>query len=480
MALSLRSLASDTAVYGLSTIAGRFLTFILTPFYTHYLSGPSEYGHIATIYAVIAFMNIAYSFGFDTAFMRFYSKDNVGYSQQVYNTAFWSIAGISLSITLVASLCIIVFPLQLEGIHTSATTLLLCAAIIPLLDALMIIPYAHLRMERRSKRFALTKFFIIVLNVSLNILFVGTLHYGALGVIISGILSSAFGVLLLLPDMLPWLRLRISSPLLKDMLKFGLPTVPAAFSTIALQLLDRPIVGILTDSRNVGIYQANYRLALPMMMFISVFETAWKPFYLTNAEKPEAKKLFAQVLTIFTAVCAVIFIIVTLFMSDIVALPFRGATFIHPQYWSGLHIIPLILAGYWFNGFYIQFSAGFHITKQTKYLPIAMGTAAVTTVILNFALVPQWGISGAAIAMMLSYCVAACILLFYARRIYPLDYEWNTIALLIGLALSTFIVFTLFSPLTLLLKILMGITSIVMISLLLLRKKSLIQLLKRT
>ena len=480
MSLSLRSLASDTAVYGLSTIAGRFLTFILTPFYTHYLSGPAEYGHIATIYAVIAFMNIVYSFGFDTAFMRFYSKDNVDNSQQVYNTALWSIAAISLSITLVLSLCIIAFPLQLEGIHTSATTLLLGAATIPFLDALMIIPYAHLRMERRSKRFALTKFFIIVFNVSLNILFVGTLHYGALGVIISGIVSSAFGVVLLLPDMLPWLRFSINSALLKEMLKFGLPTVPAAFSTIALQLLDRPILGILTDARNVGIYQANYRLALPMMMFISVFETAWKPFYLTNAEKPEAKKIFAQVLTIFTAVCAVIFIVVTLFMGDIVALPFRGATFIHPQYWNGLHIIPLILAGYWCNGFYIQFSAGFHITKQTKYLPIAMGTAAFMTIVLNFVLVPLWGITGSALAMMLSYFAACSILFFYVRKIYPLDYEWHTIALLIGLALCTFIFFTLFSPLTLLLKLLLGITSVMMISMVLFRKKSLIQLLKRS
>jgi len=477
VSLSLRSLASDTAIYGLSTIAGRFLTFLLTPFYTHYLSGPTEYGHIATIYTAIAFINIVYSFGFDTAFMRYYTHKDAEYRTRVFSNAFWGIVCISLTFTLLAIGIVSIFPVSLQGIGNSKN-IIIGAALIPFLDALMIIPYALLRMERRSKRFAVTKFAIIVINVLLNILFVAMVRYGALGVIISGILSSLFGVILLSKEIRGSLTPTFDIPLAKEMIKFGLPTVPAAFSSIVLQLIDRPILGILTDPRTVGIYQANYRLGIPMMMFVSVFETAWKPFYLSNADKPEAKKIFSQVLTVFTAVCAIIFIGVVLFINDIVALPFRGTTFIHHQYWVGLHIIPYILAGYWFNGFYIQFSAGFHITKQTKYLPIAMGTAAVTTVLCNLLLVPQWGIEGSAYAMMISYFVAALFLYYFSRKIYPLSYEWKNIFLLISTALITVVFYEYMSPLSLLNKSVLFIGAFAAISIQLIQKKSILYRLK--
>lgn len=478
MSLSLRSLASDTAIYGISTIAGRFLTFLLTPFYTHYLSGPAEYGHIATIYTAIAFINIVYSFGFDTAFMRYYTNKDTEYRARVFSNAFWGIVSISFTFTLIGIMTVYLFPVSLPGINDSKA-ILIGAALIPFLDALMIIPYAQLRMERRSQRFALTKFAIIVINVMLNILFVAIIQYGALGVIISGILSSLLGVIILTKEIRGSLTPTLDIALTKDMIKFGLPTVPAAFSSIALQLIDRPILGILTDPRTVGIYQANYRLGIPMMMFVSVFETAWKPFYLSNAEKPEAKIIFSQVLTVFTAVCAIIFIGVVLFINDIVALPFRGTTFIHPQYWAGLHIIPYILAGYWFNGFYIQFSAGFHITKQTKYLPIAMGTAAVTTVLCNFLFVPHWGITGSAYAMMISYFVAALFLYCFARKIYPLPYEWKNILLLVSIALIAIIFYTYASPMSIFGKSVIFLCALCAIGLQLIQKKSILQRLKR-
>lgn len=445
MSLSIRSLVSDTAVYGLTTILGRFLTFLLTPFYTHYLSGPTEYGHIATIYTGIAFINIVYSFGLDTAFMRFYTDRNSNEKKTVFNNAFWGIFFLSFLFTIIGLGVLFWSDVELKGLSNS-TYVLLCAALIPFLDALMVAPYALLRMERRSKRFALTKFAIIVINVLCNIYFVGTIHMGALGVMLSGVISSFSGILILLPEYIRSVRVSINKELLKEMFLFGLPTVPAAFSSIVLQLVDRPILGMLTDTRTVGLYQASYRLGIPMMIFVSIFETAWKPFYLSNNNKPEAKETFSKVLTLFTAVCAVIFVSVSLFITDIVALPIRGKTLINSIYWSGLHIIPIILAGYWFNGIYINIAAGFHISKQTKYLPIAMGCAAISNVLLNFILMPYWGITGAALSMLVSYIIASSILLAYSRSIYPIRYEWSTIFLIVLTCATIYLLYMMLHP----------------------------------
>lgn len=444
MSLSIRTLISDTAVYGITTILGRFLTFLLTPFYTHYLSGPAEYGHIATIYTVIAFINIVYSFGLDTAFMRFYANDNADEKEHIFNNAFWGIFTLSALCTFITILYIHSIGINLKGLENSVS-LLSYAALIPFFDALTVVPYAVLRMERRSKRFAITKFLGIIVNVLCNILLVGTLHYGAMGVLLSGVISSLAGIILLIPEYIRYVKPYFNTRLLKEMLHFGLPTVPAAFSSIILQLLDRPILGLLTDARTVGIYQANYRLGIPMMIFVSIFETAWKPFYLTNSSKADAKETFSRIFTLFIAVCTIIFTVIAVFIQDIVAIPFNGKPLINSVYWSGLNIVPIILFGYLFNGMYINMAAGFHISNKTRYLPIAMGCAAISNIALNFTFTPFLGIKGAAFSMLGSYIIAAAILYTLSKRVYPVPYRWNIIIPLLTIALSVYTLHSLFA-----------------------------------
>jgi len=443
VSLSIRTLASDTAVYGVTTILGRFLTFLLTPFYTHYLSGPAEYGHIATIYTFIAFINIVYSFGLDTAFMRFYVVDNEEQKKHVFNNAFWGIFFLAALFSSFGIMFIHSTGMRLSGLEHSGI-ILTYAILIPFFDALTVVPYSVLRMERRSKRFALTKFVVIIINVMCNILFVGNLHYGALGVLLSGVISSLAGVILLIPEYIRYVKPYFSSKLLKEMLSFGLPTVPAAFSSVILQLIDRPILGLLTDVRTVGLYQANYRLGIPMMIFVSIFETAWKPFYLTNSTKAEAKETFSRVFTLFIAICSIIFIIIAIFIQDIVTIPFNGKPLINSVYWSGLNIVPIILIGYLFNGMYINMAAGFHISKKTRYLPIAMGGAAVSNIILNFILTPFLGITGAAFSMLGSYIIAASILYVLSQRVYPISYQWSTIFSLLSISVIAYLIHSFF------------------------------------
>ena len=436
----LRALASDTVIYGLSTFLGRFLTFLLTPIYTNFIS-QTALGDIAGLYAYIAFFNIIYSFGFETSFLRFFKKDDKEVSQRAFSNSFLTILSISGAFTLFFMLFANPMSDSRAIVELSNGAFLIrMAALIAFADAIMLVPFALLRMLGKAKKFALLKFLIIVVNVALNFLLVFHLKWGADGIVIAGLASSTFGVLILLPEIFEYLRPKIDMSLLKEMARFGLPTVPASFSMIVLTVIDRPILKALTDSATLGIYQANYRLALPMMMTITMFEAAYKPFYLSHAKDADAKPLFARVLKYFTLIAAIVFLVTSLFMEFVVRMDFIGGKFINPSYWVGLSIIPIVMAGYYFNGVFTNLAAGFHITKETKYLPIATGIAAVSNVALNFLLIPYFGFWGSAWATLGAYFIGAVALYYFARKVYPLDYDFKRIGLILALTAIVYFV----------------------------------------
>lgn len=437
---SIRSLASDTLVYGVSTILQRFLTFFLTPLYTNYLV-KNELGDVINLYSYIAFVNVLYSFGFESAFIRFYRKqaDN---RFSVYTHSFISIsliAGVS-TLILVVGANFFATLAGVESVH--ATTIIRICALIAFCDAVMLIPFSRLRMESRPKVFALMKLLIVVINVGMNLLLVVGFSQGAVGVVWAGLFSSAIGVLMFLPSILKNLRFVWDSVMMSDLTAFGLPTLPAGFSAVMLQVADRPILRALTDSSTLALYSVNYRLGIPMMLFVSVFEQAWKPFYLQRTSTPEgaesSKPIFARVLTYFTLICALIFLLSSLFTEYIVQLPFLGGKFTNPIYWSGLGIVPIIAGAYYFTGLGTHFAAGLHITKRTTYLPIAVGSAALANVVLNFALIPFIGYVGSAYATLGAYCISSLVMYRYSQRVYPIHYEWGRVLLVIGITLGVY------------------------------------------
>jgi O-antigen/teichoic acid export membrane protein len=172
-----------------------------------------------------------------------------------------------------------------------------------------------------------------------------------------------------------------------------------------------------------------------MMLFVSVFEYAWKPFYLSHYDDKDAKQLFARVLTYFTLASAAVFLVTGMFIEYIVQMPFIGGKFIKPEYWVGMGIIPIILGGYFFNGLYNNFAAGFQINKKTEYLPIAIGISAIINIGLNFLLIPVFSYWGAAWATLIAYFCSAVILYLFARKIYPIVYEWKRVGIIISTAI---------------------------------------------
>ncbi|HLP15051.1 MAG TPA: oligosaccharide flippase family protein [Bacteroidota bacterium] len=419
----IKRLGADTAVYGISTIVGRFLTFLLVPFYTNVLL-PGQYGIVAIVFSYIAFLNVIYSYGMESSYFRYASSLEVGDEKDNFSTPFFSLAATG-----------VLFSGLLYGFAASAAPLfqidasyyrvIRYAAGILLFDTLMIVPFASLRLARKAKFFAALKIINIVSNVAFNIISLMYLHWGVEGIFFSGLASSMLTFAMLTPHILRKTRLSFSIPLYKELLRFGLPYIPVGISGIILQVVDRPILKLLSTDSAVGIYQANYRLGIFMNLVSSMFEYAWRPFFLSHAKDENAKPLFARVMTYYVLASTFMFLVLSLFITDLVTIRlFHNRYLIHPGYWSGLGIVPIVLLAYVFGGISINLNAGIQIQKKTMYLLPTSIIAAVSNIIANFLLIPSYGIYGAAYATLIAYVLSAAALYVVAQKFYRIEYEF--------------------------------------------------------
>jgi O-antigen/teichoic acid export membrane protein len=210
--------------------------------------------------------------------------------------------------------------------------------------------------------------------------------------------------------------------------KFGLPFLPAGLSVMVVQVIDVPILEKLTSLKTVGVYKANYKLGIFMMLFVNMFQYAWQPFFLHNANEPNAKEMFAKVLTYFTVTGSIILVGLSLFITDIAKIQIAGYSLIGPLYWGGLYIVPIILLSFLINGMHMIFSAGIYIEEKSLYVPLVTGFGAATSIVVNFALIPILGIVGAAIATFASYSVMATGYFLVTQKFYNVKYEYARIA----------------------------------------------------
>lgn len=441
----IKKLGTQTAVYGVSTILGRFLTFVLTPIYTHFLV-PGDLGLVATVYSYIAFFNVVYGYGMEGAYMKYVSTLELGSRKENFTAPFFSV--LSTSVALTALIFWQAGPLaSLIHVPDTQTVLVRYAGAILLLDAITIIPFASLRMEKKATTFVSIRLASIVLNVALNILFLVRFSMGVEGIFLSGVLSSAFSAILLMPHVVSHLTRGFPDGLLRALLRFGLPSVPAGLASMMIQVIDRPILEALSGKAVVGIYQANYRLGIFMMLIVSMFDFAWRPFFLSHAGDSDARPLFARVLTYYCLIATALFLVLSFFLEDIVTAPiFAGRPLVAQAYWGGLAIVPPVLLGYLFLGVYNNLLAGIYIEKRTAYLPAVTISGAAVNIAANFALIPRWGIMGAAVSTLVAYGVMAGVLFVVVRRIYPVSYEWLRILKIVLSAAVAFMLYLSVQP----------------------------------
>ncbi len=436
----IKRLGTDTAIYGVSTIVGRFLTYILTPVYANVLSS-ADVGIVATVFSYIAFLNVLFGYGMESAFLKYRSSNEIGNEKQNFSVPFLSL--LISSILFAALLIWQAGPLaSLAGDRTTYGPLVVYAAIILCLDTVSIVPFAALRLAGKAKRFATIRMTSIAVNVACNLLFLIKYHTGISGIFYSNIISSALTVVMLLPTILSNLTVAWEGILYKALLRFGLPYVPAGLAAMMIQVIDRPILLSLTNASTVGIYQANYRLGIFMMLVVSMFDFAWRPFFFIHARDSDAKQLFARILTYVVLLMTGVFFALSFFLEDVVKIPvFWGHSILPPEYWHGLSIVPVVLLGYMFLGISNNLVAGIYIEKKTQHLPANTFIGAFINVAVNFMLIPLMGIMGAALATLLSYAAMAIGLYIVAQRFYPINYEFDR---LMKIAAAGIIVFCLY------------------------------------
>lgn len=436
----LKELTKDTAIYGISTIVGRLFGFILIPFLSQFLS-KSQMGVYGNIYSYIAFLNIVYIYGMDAAFLKYTSIAEEKEKKAVFSTPFIFVFITSLILS-------ILFSLNVESIGvwiktpSHYTFLLNYVGVILFFDTLALIPFAHLRLQRKAKKFAVIKIANISINLLLNIILIGFLDFDIDAIFISNAAASIITFIILIPDIVEYLSLKIDKAVLKKMLYFGLPYLPAALSATVVQVIDRPLLTYLTDDATVGVYTTNYKLGISMMLFVGMFQYAWQPFFLNNAKEKNAKEIFAKVLTAFVLVGSVIVVVLTLFINDIVAIPLSETrTLIDSKFWDGLVIVPIILISYLFHGMYINFQAGIYIEEKTKYFPFITGVGAVLNIAVNLWLIPVLGLIGAALATFASYLIMTILLFVVVQKFYHINYEYRKILLTLLLTVSVLVGF---------------------------------------
>ncbi len=377
----------------------------------------------------------------DSAYLKFSSSRELGDERTVFSTAFNSVLISSLLFSLLISfLNKPLIDLFLLG-EIDGGVIYLVAGIL-FFDAISNIVFARLRFHNNALKFALIKSLNIVINVILNIYLIYYHHSGPIGVFYANLGASLFTFILLIPELVKKYQFKIDKSILDGLIKFGLPFVPAGIASIITQVIDRPILLAMTDASTVGIYQANYKLGIFMMLFVSMFQYAWQPFYLKQAQLPGAKEIFSKIFTYFTGITFFLFLILALFIEDIVKIKILGFYLIGKNFWDGLYIIPVVLLGYVFNGWYVNFVAGIQIKKKTQYMPLVSGLGAVVNVVANILLIPIMGMMGAAIATLFAYASMSFYQYFLSQKFYKISYEWRKIFLLcLTLTLTYFVYF---------------------------------------
>lgn len=447
----LRKLASQTAIYGISSIFGRFLNYLLVPLYTYSFS-PAEYGVVSEFYAYAGFFSVLLLFGFETGYFRFRNKDNPG-RDKAYSTALWFILLVNLGFFLFIWL---INPKLSTALHyADHPEYVLWFAIILCLDAVSSIPFARLRAENRAVRFASIKVIEILVTVGFSLFFIlycpkayqenpaswVSLVYDpdiGLGYIfIANLIATGVKFLFLLPQFkgIVW---GFDRTLFVRMLGYSLPMVVIGFAGIINEMLDRAMLKYLlpydvkTNLKMLGIYSACYKLSILMSLFIQAFRYAAEPFFFAYADKSDARRVYADVLKFFVIFCMFIFLLVTLYIDFF-------KYFIGAEFRSGLDVVPILLMANLFLGIYVNLSIWYKLTDRTLMGALVSLGGAVLTIMLNLYWIPLLGYRGSAWATLACYAGMALVSYLLGRKYYPVAYDLKRILGYIVLGVSLYL-----------------------------------------
>lgn len=446
----LRQLVSQTAIYGLSSIVGRFLNYLLVPLYTYTFSA-GEYGVVSEFYAYAGFFAIVLVLGLETGYFRFRQNQHFDPSQ-VYSAAMTMLLLVNLLFVGVVYYC--QQPLADALHYSNHPEYFVWFAGILASDAITALPFARLRAENRPWRFAGIKLTEIAVTIALNLFFLllcpklMTLwpdepllayydpQFGVGYIFLSNLLASLLKTLLVVPQLrnIPFhFDWRILSPLMR----YSLPMVIIGFAGMINEMLDRAILkqllpyDLATNLKMLGIYGACYKLSILMSLFVQAFRYAGEPFFFSYAGRADAKRAYALVMRYFVIAGMGIFLLVMLFIDVF-------QYFIGEEYRVGLPVVPILLLANMLLGVYVNLSVWYKLSDRTGLGAWVSLMGAGFTIALNVLWIPRWGYVGSAWATLACYGFMVCASWLLGQRYYPVAYPLGRIGAYLLFALGIY------------------------------------------
>jgi O-antigen/teichoic acid export membrane protein len=429
----MKTLAKDTAIYGVSSILGKFLNWCLVPFYS-YVLGSGDYGMSVELYAWTAVILVILTYGMETGFFRFANRSDLD-PQVVYSTSLVSLTGSSLLFIL---LCFLFLP-WISGVmgYASHPEFIWMMAIIVAIDAFSAIPFAYLRFKKRPIAFASLKLIMIFINIFFNLFFLylcPKIHqwnpallswfydpsYGVGYVFVANVISSVVGLLTLAPFFvrLKWVCDKV---LLKQMLRYSLPLLVLGIAGIMNQSFDKMMFPYLFEDKvyamqQLGIYGACYKIGIVMMMFTQAFRYAYEPFVFSKQRNSDNKKAYSDAMKYFVIFSVFIFLGIVYYLDVLQYL-------VSSEYRAGIIVVPVVLLCFVFQGIYFNLSFWYKLTDKTEWGAYISMMGCVLTVVGNLVFVPLYGYMAAAWVSCICFFVMMVISWILGQKYYPISYD---------------------------------------------------------
>ena len=419
----MKSLAKDTAIYGLSSIIGKFLNYLLVPLYTYALARTADYGIVTNIYAWTALLLVLLTYGMETGFFRFANRE--GYdAKSVYKTSYFTLL---ISSAVFATL-VILFRHPVASVlgyadHSEFVAMMFATVAI---DAFACIPFAYLRYQKRPIVFAALKLLFVILNIGFNLLFLVALGKNDVYyVFLSNILATGIQTLCLLPFTMPKGG-HMDGKVLREMLRYSLPLLVLGVAGIMNQTLDRILFPYLYTGADaeaqLGIYGACFKVAMVMMMFTQAFRYAYEPFVFAKHKDRKSVEAYADAMKYYI-IFSFLILLGVVFYLDIFKF------IIKETYWEGLKIVPVVLWTYVFQGIYFNLSFWYKLTDETKWGAYFSLIGLVITLVLQVVGVPLIGYWASCGSSLVCYLVIMLLSYFIGQKKAPIPYDLKRIGL---------------------------------------------------
>ena len=440
-----KSLFKQTAIYGLATVLPRMFSFILVPLYTDpKVLNVQEYGEVSIIFSWLVFFNVILSYGMETSFFRFFSKED---NKSVVSTStislFWS------------SIAFLIIALLGRNYLAKASNIeveyIVYTIWILVLDALVIIPFSKLRAEKRPIFYALIKIGNVALNLFLNLFFllwlpklavsspdsfISTIYFEnfQIGYIfVANIIASLATFAILSPSYLK-MNWHFDVQLWKKMMQYSLPVMIAGIAFAINETFDRILLDYILPEdiakTEIGAYSACYKLALFMTLFATAFRLGIEPFFFSHSSNENASKTYAEITKYFVIFGSIILLVVVVFADVLKMFIIRDAS-----YWEAMKVVPLIILANFFLGIYNNLSVWYKLTDKTKMGMYISIVGAIITLVLNFLLIPIWSYMGSAIATISAYGSMMLISYYLGNKYYPIPYDMKKIFGYLGISI---------------------------------------------